>query len=1178
MKKFREFGISSWAIENRTTIYLVLLAILLAGTTAYNSLPKENFPEIDFPMIYVSTPYPGTSPSDIEKLVNKKIEKELKGIKGVKEINSTAMQDFGNVFVEFEPEVDIPEAKREVQEAVDRAKSDLPTDLPNDPQVQDINLSEIPIMYINLSGPYDKVALKNFAEDLQDDLENDVEEILRADIIGALEQEVQVDVDLYKMQQAWVTFGDIEGAIANENVIISGGEVDIDRQKVAVRLNSELKSAEAIANLKVRSGKGHSLYLRDIATITDGFKEQESYARLDREPVITLSVIKKGSKNLVDAAAKINVLLDELQEDKFPENLNVSIAQDQSIMTLTTLNELTNTIIIGFILVILVLMFFMGVRDAFFVGLAVPISSMIAFAIIPIFGFTLNLIVLFTFILAMGIVVDNAIVVIENTHRIFKEEKLPIKLAAKKAAGEVIGPVFSGTLTTIAPFTPLLFWPGTVGDFMSFLPVTMIITLFASLFVAYVISPVFAVSFMKEGKEKVNYKNLLIYTGVFALLALMFHGMGLPLLGNLMIFMIIFVWLNAVVLRPFIDFFQNRILVGFKNAYRNTLRWSVNHPGIVLGSTLVMVFMIMGVIGANPPKVIFFPESDPNFVYVYNEMPVGTKAEVTDSVTKIVEKRVYDVIEPHRDIVKSVISNVAVNAGDPNSFNEGNATPHKSRVTVEFVSVKDRNGKNTTEIMEEVRTAVKGIVGTKITVDKENNGPPTGAPIEVQLTSEDQDKLMEFGAGLLAFMESKSIPGVEKLKSDAESDKSELVVNIDKVKASELGLSSGQIGMALRTAIYGKEVSKFRPPKSEDEYDIVLRLDERYRNDLNSLLNMNVTFMDQATGGFRSIPISTVADFEYSSTISGINRTDLEKSVTLSTNVIEPFNPAEVSKDVMYWVGQFKKNSPLGSAITVKLAGQVVEQEKEGAYLSKAFGFSILLIFLILVTQFNSLINVMIILTQVILSSLGAMLGVSLMGMDFSVIMNGVGIIALAGIVVNNGIILLDFIKQLEKEGYDLKDAVVEGGAIRFTPVLLTASSTVLGLVPLALSMNINFESLFLTLDPQIFFGGDSAAFWGPLSWTIIWGLTFATLITLVFVPVLYSAVHIGNKKLLRFFGVRSEQKISVDEEEKIFLRNLNSNGHDSNGHSSNGHTASDIKVNVIEGPDVEEKPEPSPN
>ncbi len=1160
MKKFREFGISSWAIGNRTTIYLLLAAIFLAGVTSFNTLPKENFPEIDFPMIFVATPYPGTSPTDIEKLVNKKIEKELKGIKGVKEINSSAFQDYGNVFVEFEPDVDIPEAKREVQEAVDRAKSELPSDLPNDPMVQDINLSEIPIMTINLSGPYDKVALKKFAEELQDEIENDVEEILRADIIGALEQEVQVDVDLYKMQQAWVTFGDIEQAIANENVIISGGEVNIARQKVAVRLNSEVKSAEAIGNLKVRSGKGHSLYLRDIATVTDGFKEQESYARLDGQPVITLSIIKKASKNLVDAATKIHALIGEVQEDRFPDNLSINVAQDQSVMTMTTLNELTNTIIIGFILVILVLMFFMGVRDAFFVGLAVPISSLIAFAIIPIFGFTLNLIVLFTFILAMGIVVDNAIVVIENTYRIFREEKLPIKLAAKKAAGEVIGPVFSGTLTTIAPFTPLLFWPGTVGDFMGFLPVTMIITLFASLFVAYVISPVFAVSFMREDEEKINYKNLLIYTGIFLAATFILHAASLPLLGNLMIFMILFVWMNAVILRPVINWFQNRILVSLKNAYRNTLRWSVNHTGIVLGSTLVMIFLIIGFIGANPPKVVFFPEGDPNFVYVYNEMPVGTKAVVTDSVTKIIEARINHVLEPHQDIVKSVIANVAINAGDPNSFNQGSSTPHKSRVTVEFVSVKDRNGKNTTQIMEDVRSSLKGIVGAKIIVGKENNGPPSGAPIEILITSEDQEKLMKFSSGMLAFLEGKSVPGVEKLKSDAEADKSELIVNIDKEKASELGLSSGQIGMTLRTAIYGKEVSKFRPPKSEDEYEIVLRLDKKYRDDLNALLNMNITFMDQSTGGFRSIPISTVADFEYSSAISGINRTDLEKSVTLSTNVIEPFNPAEVSKDVMYWVSQYKKNSEYNSDITVTLAGQVVEQEKEGAFLSRAFGFSVLLIFMILVTQFNSIISVLIILSQVILSILGAMLGVSLMGMDFSIIMNGVGIIALAGIVVNNGIILLDFIQQLEKEGHDLKEAVINGGAVRFTPVLLTASSTVLGLVPLALSMNINFETLFTRLDPQIFFGGDSADFWGPLSWTIIWGLSFATVITLIFVPVLYYAVHKGNRKVLDWVGVNGDDKISVDEEEKIFLANLNGNTI-----SSNGHAKHDV---VIEAPE----------
>jgi multidrug efflux pump len=1159
--KFREFAISSWAIDNRTAIYLLTIIIVVFGAWSYKDLPKENFPEIQWPVIYVSVPYPGTSPEDIEKLVCKKIEKEVQSIEGIKEINSTSIQDFGNVFVEFETDVDIDEAKRDVQEAVNRAKGELPSDLPNDPQVIDIDLSQIPIMFVNLSGPYDKVALKDFAEDLQEEIE-DFKEIRRVDIVGALEQEVKVDLDLFKMQASFISFGDVEKAISGENVIISGGEVDMDNQKVAVRVNGEFQSVSEIENLVIKSGKGNTVFLRDIASVTDGFKDQESYARLNGEPVITLNVIKKAGENLIDAADEIKVLIAEMEGKDFPEELTVTISGDQSMMTRNTLNELTNTIIIGFILVTLVLMFFMGVRDALFVGLAVPISSMIAFAVIPFMGFSLNLVVLFTFILAMGIVVDNAIVVIENTYRIFTEEGLPIVTAAKKAAGEVIAPVFSGTLTTIAPFTPLLIWPGSTGEFMSFLPVTMIITLVASLFVAYVINPVFAVSFMKKHEgEKANYRKLLIYTGGMALLSLVFHLLSMPLLGNLMLFMIAFVWFNALLLNRIILWFQEVAIPALKGAYRGTLRWSMNHSGLVMLIALVFLMGTGGVIGGSQLKVIFFPESDPNFVYVYNELPVGTNVEVTDSVTRTLEARVAEVITVENPNVKSMVTNIAIGAGDGNSFDQGSPKPNKGKITIEFVETKKRSeGFSTREVLEEIRKNVRGIPGAKVVVDKEQNGPPVGAPVELLLTSEDFDALIYTAKGLITYLDSVNVPGVEELKWDADAEKSELLVNVDRVKASELGITSMQIGTAIRTAVFGKEASKFRPDGTEDEYDITLRLADSYRDNLNDVMSMNITFMDQSSGMFKSIPISAVADMEYSSSYGSINRTDLEKSITISSNVLDGYNPTEVNEELAYWIDEYKETGRFSQEVNLSAGGETEEQAEQAAFLSKAFLAAIALIFLILVTQFNSLINVLIILSQVLLSIIGAMLGITLMGMDFSIVMNGVGIVALAGIVVNNGIILLDFIQHMEKQGTPLKEAVVEGSTIRFTPVLLTASSTILGLVPLALSMNINFETLITQLDPQIFFGGDSASFWGPLSWTIIWGLGFATVITLVFVPVLYYVTHRTNQRILRWLNISPKEELPsegeteyVEAEPLPAIAHGNGNGN-GNGNGVKGH------------------------
>jgi len=1103
-KNYKEFGLSSWAIDNRTTIFIFTIVITLMGLNSFNTLPKESFPEIAIPTIYVSTFYPGTSPPDIENLITRKIEKEIKSIKDIREITSSSKQDYSSIIVEFETNVDIKEAKRNVQEAVDRANSELPADLPAEPAVQDINLSEIPIMFVNISGNFDNETLKKYAEMAQEEIET-LGEITRVDIVGALDKEVQVNVDLYKMESTSVSFGDVESSIANENIIISGGEIDYRNQAISLRLNSEFESLEEIRNLVVRSGRGNSAYLRDIATIELGYKERESYSRLDGKPVLTLNVIKKSGENLVAAAHKIREIIKKLENSRFPEGLTVTVSSDQAIQIENTLQELTNTIIIGFILVTLVLMFFMGVRDALFVGLAIPLASFIAFIILPFIGFTLNMVVLFSFIMALGIVVDNAIVVIENTYRILNEEKLPIVDAAKKAAGEVIGPVFSGTLTTMAPFLPLVFWPGTTGEFMFFLPITLLITLGASLIVAYVINPVFAVSFMTpdDPDEKTNYIRLGIYSAVIALIAILFHLGGSTLVGNLLLFVAVFIWINALVLKPVIRIFQTVVIPAVKNVYRGILAWSLRgwNPLWVVLATIVLFIMSVALFSVRSPQVIYFPEAEPNFVYVYNTMPIGTNIETTDSITHELERRVNKVIGQNNPIVKSVVTNVAVGAGDPMEF-DPTANPNKSKVSVEFVEFKKRGGISTTSYLSQIREAVKGIPGTEVIVDRESGGPPTDAPVNIEVVAEDFNELIKVSQGLRSYLDSINIPGVEELKSNLQLGKPELLVNVNREKASQLGMSSGQIGSAIRTALYGKEASKFRD--NEDDYPIQVRLDKKYRENLSALLDMRVSFMDMASGRFKSVPISAVADVKFSSTYGGINRTDLEKSVTITSNVLEEYNVMEVNADVSYWLDMFKKSRNLPSTIEVKQGGETQDQAETAEFLGGAFLASVLFIVIILVTQFNSVTNVFIILSQVFFSLIGVLLGYAVTGMDLSVLMAGVGIVALAGIVVNNGIILLDYFDILQRRGYGFKESIIEGGAVRFTPVLLTAFSTVLGLVPLAIAMNLNFETLFTRLDPQLFFGGDSAAFWGPLSLTIIFGLIFATIVTLIIVPVMY--------------------------------------------------------------------------
>lgn len=1144
-KKFKEFILSSWGIDNRTTIYLLTGIIVILGLFSYQSLPKENFPEINLPQILVATPYPGTSPADMENLVTREIEQEMKSIKGVKNIKSNSFQDFSLVIVEFETNMEIKEAKKEVKDAVDRARPNLPQDLPREPTVQDINLSELPIMFVNVSGkmPLDKI--KQHAEDIADEIEK-LPEINRVDIVGGRDREIQINVDLYKMQASSYSFGDIESAITRENMVIASGEIEENKEKVAVRLDGEFQSVKEIEELIIRGPKGNTIPLKEIASVQDTFADIDSYARMNGNPVVTLNVVKKAGENLIDASDKIKLIVQDFDENRLPEPLSLKIFNDQSKMTTNMLNELLNTIIIGFILVTLVLMFFMGLQDAMFVGMAVPLSSLIAFIVLPAIGFTMNLVVLFTFIFALGIVVDNAIVVIENTHRIFNKEKLPIKEAAKKAAGEVIGPVFAGTLTTMAPFLPLAFWEGTVGEFMFFLPITIIITLLASLLVAYVINPVLAVSFMKseeERQKKGKWLRYLIVVGImFVIMGLMYitsgsniYGEPLKFLflprrtwGNILLIFGILALMWRFVLKPAINWFQKKAIPWMIKTYAKLLTWALAksiRSYIMLGGTVVLLIFSIMLFGARQPKVINFPVAQPNFVYVYTEFPIGTAIEYTDSVTLEVEDRVYAVLGKENPLVKSIITNVGRGATTDMDFNKSSSLPHKSKVTIEFVEYKYRDGVSTIDLMSDVRSIMRGgtykgkefkpIEGAEISVEQEASGPPAGYPVNIEVSSERFDILVSAANGLKSHLEKQNIAGIEELKMDVALAKKESILKLDRQKAQSMGISSGQVGSNLRTAILGKEISKFR--QLEDQYEIRLRLDEKYRQNLDQVLNMRVVFMDMATGGIKEVPISTVVERSDTSTYGQINRIDLKKAITVYSNLLEGANLNEVAGEVQYQIDQYISSGGLEEyvyndikvkdamkEIEIKMTGEVQQQEESSGFLAAAMGIAVLLIFLILVAQFNSLSKVVIILSQIFLSMIGVFLGFALTGMEVSIVMTGVGVVSLAGIVVNNGILLLDFIDLRKKEGMGTRAAIINGGSTRLTPVILTASSTVLGLLPMAFGMNINFNTLFSNLNPQIYFGGDTSVMWGPLSWTIIFGLSFATIVTLVVVPILY--------------------------------------------------------------------------
>ncbi|HOZ89872.1 MAG TPA: efflux RND transporter permease subunit [Bacteroidia bacterium] len=1099
---FKEFKPSSWAIDNRTAIYIITVIITLTGIMSYINIPKESFPDISLPNIYISVVYPGTSPKDMENLVVRHIEKECKGISGVKKIKSNALQDYCSIVVEFNSDVKIEDAKRKVKDAVDRARNDLPQDLPNEPDIIEVNFSDLPIMAVNLSGDYDLAKLKRYADEAKDKIES-LKEVKEVKLIGELEREIQINVDMLKLQSSGLTMSDIERAVKYENMTVPGGGVRMaDGTRRSLSVSGEFTNVDQIKNLVVNSINGAPIYLKDIAEVVDSYKEQESYARLNHKNVITLSIIKRSGENLIDASDKIVSVVNELKAEAWPKDLNVVLTGDQSEQTRTQLHDLINTIIIGFVLVLIVLMFFMGTSNAFFVAMSVPLSMCVAFLVLPVIGFTINFIVLFSFLLALGIVVDDAIVVIENTHRIFDNGKMDIVRAAKMATGEVFLPVLSGTLTTLAPFVPLAFWKGIIGKFMFFLPITLIITLLASLVVAYIINPVFAVSFMKKHEEKHDpYKGLKITSIIFIAIALLFYVTGAFGMGNFTIFILLLnllhrFWLHKVIVR-----FQTKTWPAVQESYKRMLIKVLHRPRTMMAGTVGLLFLSFIAIGLRNGGVNFFPIADPNFVYVFTTLPVGTDQAYTDSVTKILEGKVYNVLGEKNDVVKSVIASVGVNVSDPSDEDQGYYA-NKSKIEVAFVEYSKRHGVSTSNYLEKIREAVKNTVpGAEVTVAQEQGGPPVGKPISIEVSGDDLQAITTTSKSLKRYLDSLQIEGVEELKSDLQDSKPQIVFDINREHMNRLGIMTGTVGNEINMAVLGREASKYRD--LNDEYKIMLRykLDQRY--DVSLLNNLKILYRDMSMGGLvRNVPLSSFATVKYDNTYGVIKRKNQKRVVTVSSNLLTDYQSreAEVVSNVMAAVKQFPKTE----GVEIKFAGSQEEQAETMSFLGTALMISLGLIFMILVIQFNSIGKPVIILSEIVFSIIGVLLGFAIFKMGFSIVMTGIGVVALAGIVVRNGILLVEFTELLREQGVPTFEAIVEAGRTRMTPVILTATATSLGLIPLAVGLNIDFVKLFTEFNPHIFFGGDSTAFWGPLSWTMIFGLMFATFLTLFLVPVMY--------------------------------------------------------------------------
>ena len=1115
----KEFWLSTFAINNRISVMVLVALVAIMGTVSYLTIPKESFPNITVPNIFVVTLYPGVSPEDMESLVTRKLEDELGNISEIKEMTSTSTEGYSSVVLEFDTGIDIEEALQKVREKVDLAKAELPEDA-EEPLVQEVNLSEFPIMQINLSGDYDLEILKDIAEDLQDKIEA-IPTVLGVDLTGGLEREVQVDVDLAKLKYYNLSFGDIIGAISAENVTIPGGDISVGTKSFLLRVPGQYQETAPIEDVVLKVNEGKPIYLRDIANVTFGFKERETYSTLDESPVITLGVKKRTGENILETYDRVSAILDDALPT-LPPTTTYKITNDQSKDVKNMVSSLENNIISGLILVIGVLLFFLGVRNASFVGISIPLSMFLSFIILSALGITMNMIVLFSLILALGMLVDNAIVVVENIYR-YLEEGYDNFESAKKGTGEVAGPIIAGTATTLAAFFPMIFWPGTVGEFMGYLPKTLIITLSSSLFVGLIINPVICALFMTidgdTNKAQLTKRGKQILYGMLALVLLVLVVSSFVTWTMLIVLGVLLWLLNKYVLAPTGKWWQADGLNVFIGTYENSLVWALNNRLKTVGIAFFVLFMSFVVLGVFNPGTEFFPEDiPPRDVYVQIETPVGSDVEFTRSVVDKVAERVKNI--PQASDINTIlaVSGAAISS-DP-AGGGGNST-HKGTVAINFVDYELREG-DIFEAMEYMRNDLNGVIaGAKITVEKPQDGPPTGPPINLEISGPDMTELTRISNDVLSALEADSIfAKMDGLETDLPDSRPEIRVEVDREKAGLYELNTNMIGMTVRQAINGVEASKFRDGK--EEYEIVVRLAKEYRDDLSTLSDLTV-FHEGV-----QIPLSEVASWEISDGFGGIRHKESERVITVSADVRSGYQSNAVLAEAQQVLATYLNGLPPG--YNYEWTGQQQEQDESFAFLGRAFLIAVFLIAFILVSQFNSIVKPVIILSSVVMSTAGVFYGLVTFQMAFG-LMAFLGLISLAGVVVNNAIVLIDYVDILRtRDGLDLRSALVQAGKVRFRPVILTAITTTLGLVPLAVGFNFDFITLvnnplefFTHLGEYIYWGGEQAAWWGPMAIAVIVGLLFSTFLTLILVPVLYSVIERGKQSLQQLFFAGKE-------------------------------------------------------
>ncbi|MDT8420797.1 MAG: efflux RND transporter permease subunit [Desulfuromonadales bacterium] len=1026
--------LSNAAIDRRSTVFAVMLIILIAGIYSYLVLPRESTPDITIPVVLVVTPYEGVTSGDIESLITHPLERKLKGLKDVEKMSSVSAEGSSMITIEFIPDVDIENALQWVRDKVDQAKGDLPKDLENDPSILEINISEFPILMVSVSGHADETVLKLVGEELEDRIEQ-ISGVLDVVISGGREREIRVEFDPDRLFAYRISLSEVLRAISQENVNIPGGSIDIGQGKYLLRVPGEFTDPDEIDNLVLTARDGKVIYFKDVAEIADTFEDRVSYARLNGSQSVSLSIKKRTGANIIEVADQVFALLQGAQQE-LPPGIELSVTLNQSKDIRRMVMELENNIITGLILVVLVLFMFLGLRNSFFVALAIPFSMLISFSVLNMLGITLNMVVLFSLILALGMLVDNAIVIVENVYRHMQEGKTGIA-AAKIAAAEVGWPVISSTLTTLCAFFPMTFWPGIMGEFMKYLPLTLIVTLSASLFVALVINPTLCGHFMKLGTRTRR-------------------GEDEP----------------AMILQ----------------LYSRTLEYALRHRLLVVFASFLLLAGIVGAYGVLGHGIELFPDIEPNRAFVEIKAPEGTNLDASNDLALRAESFAAQEAD-----IRYIISEVGTSGSEQGGGQS--VQSNLSRISLDFVERDDRQEDSRT-VLARLRSAIAPLAGAEFKVEKQEEGPPTGPPVSVEISGEDIQILERLVAEARQLI--KDVPGLVDLKDDFSKAKPEIRIDVDREKASLLALSTAEISEMVKAAISGTKLGVYR--EGEDEYDIVARMPEYRRGSIADIQNLLVPAIDGSP-----VPLSTISEIRLGTGFGSIRHIDQKRVVTLTADTF-----GRNSNEVLLEVQQRLAEMQLPSGYLINYSGEQEEQQKATAFLSKAFVGAILLIMLVLITQFNSFLQTLIVMTSVILSLTGVFLGLMITVMPFGIIMTGIGVISLAGVVVNNAIVLIDYINQLVKEGLEVNTALVRAGVIRFRPVLLTAATTILGLLPMAIGVSYNFR----TLNWEI--GGESADWWGPMAVAVIFGLAFATLLTLVVVPVLYSLADSVRNRLQR--------------------------------------------------------------